>query len=144
MVRGRRIAFDYGDVRIGVAVCDPDGIVCTPLDPLVAKEDLLRDQILQLIAEYEPIYIAIGEPKHLSGEQSSKMLAVQQFCEFIKSFSAIPIRLVDERLSTVSASSQLRASGRDSRSQRGFIDSAAAAVILERSIALDQRDSKAL
>ena len=65
MQRGRRIAFDYGDVRIGVAVCDPDGIVCTPLTALKAQDEKLAEAIRALLEEYVPIYIAVGEPRHL-------------------------------------------------------------------------------
>jgi len=52
---GRRIAFDYGDVRIGVAICDPDGLVATPLDVLQSKDPNLIVKINDLVQEYEPV-----------------------------------------------------------------------------------------
>jgi putative Holliday junction resolvase len=59
MLRGRRIAFDYGDVRIGVAVSDPDSILCSPLITLQANDKKLDQQILQLFTEYEPVQLFI-------------------------------------------------------------------------------------
>jgi putative Holliday junction resolvase len=137
MLRGRRIAFDYGDVRIGVATCDPDAILCTPLPPLDSTSDSLKLHIEELIKEYEPIYIAVGEPKHLSGAESAKMRSVEEFVELLSSITNLPIRLIDERFSTVSAASKLKLAGKDSRESRTLIDSAAAAEILERAIAME-------
>jgi putative holliday junction resolvase len=133
--RGRRIAFDYGDVRIGVAVCDPDGIVCTPLSALKAQDGNLTEAIRALLEEYLPIYIAVGEPRHLSGHESAKMDSVTKFVAFLSSLSDVPIRMIDERLSTVSASAKLRSAGKDSRASKDSIDSAAAAEILEAALA---------
>ena len=67
MQRGRRIAFDYGDIRIGVAVCDPDGIISSPLAVLATEKKNLASEIQTIFAEYEPVQIFIGLPKQLSG-----------------------------------------------------------------------------
>jgi len=58
---GRRIAFDYGDVRIGVAVCDPDGILATPVATLQSKSPTLKSDIAKILEEYEPVkaYVVI-------------------------------------------------------------------------------------
>jgi len=130
MQRGRRIAFDYGDVRIGVAISDMDSILVTPLEPLLAGENL-QARLADLMSEYEPIRIYVGEPKHLSGSESAKMVLVEDFIAVIAGITTVKVTLVDERLSTVSAASKLRASGKDGRSSKTLIDSAAAAEILE-------------
>jgi putative Holliday junction resolvase len=130
MQRGRRIAFDYGDVRIGVAVSDMDSILVTPLEPLSTGENLAA-QLTGLLSEYEPIRIYVGEPKHLSGSESAKMVSVKSFITAIAEITDVNVTLIDERLSTVSAAAKLRASGKDGRSSKGLIDSAAAAEILE-------------
>ena len=67
MVKGRRIAFDYGDVRIGVAISDVDGILAVPLATLINKEETLFLQIAELVDEYQPVHIYVGKPLHLSG-----------------------------------------------------------------------------
>ena len=134
MQRGRRMAFDYGDVRIGVAVSDRDSILVTPLAALSAQSPTLIDEIRALIEEYEPIVLVVGEPRHLSGRASSTMESVERFLLQLQSITNTPIRLVDERLSTVSAAGKLRAAGKDAKSSKTLIDSAAAAEILESAI----------
>ena len=136
---GRRIAFDYGDVRIGVAVCDPDGILATPLTTLQSKDPSLKKQIAELIDEYEPAKIYVGQPKLLSGEDGSAVAKVLVFTELLTSNFDIPVILVDERLSTVSASKQLRESGIKAKGARSVIDAAAAVAILEQGLANERK-----
>jgi putative Holliday junction resolvase len=136
---GRRIAFDYGDVRIGVAVCDPDGILATPLTTLQSKDPGLKKQIAELIDEYEPAKIYVGQPKLLSGEDGSAVAKVLVFTEMLTSNFDIPVILVDERLSTVSAAKQLRESGINAKDARSLIDAAAAVAILEQGLANERK-----
>ena len=136
---GRRIAFDYGDVRIGVAICDPDGILATPLTTLQSKDPSLKKQIAELIDEYEPVKIYVGQPKLLSGEDGSAVAKVLVFTEMLTSNFDIPVVMVDERLSTVSAAKQLRESGVNAKDARSVIDAAAAVAILEQGLANDRK-----
>ena len=136
---GRRIAFDYGDVRIGVAVCDPDGILATPLTTFKSKNPSLKKQIAELIDEYEPTKIYVGQPKLLSGEDGSAVAKVQVFTEMLTSNFDIPVAMVDERLSTVTAAKQLRESGVNAKDARLVIDAAAAVAILEQGLANDRK-----
>jgi putative Holliday junction resolvase len=136
---GRRIAFDYGDVRIGVAICDPDGFIATPLEVLQSKDPNLFIKINELVQEYEPVKFYVGEPKQLSGVKS---VAAEKALNFAARLSAkfdIEISMVDERLSTVSASRQLRDAGVDAKNAKALIDSAAAVAILEQGLALVKR-----
>jgi putative Holliday junction resolvase len=136
---GRRIAFDYGDVRIGVAICDPEGFIATPLEVLQSKDPNLFIKINELVQEYEPVKFYVGEPKQLSGVKS---VAAEKALNFAARLSAkfdIEISMVDERLSTVSASRQLRDAGVDAKNAKALIDSAAAVAILEQGLALDKR-----
>jgi putative Holliday junction resolvase len=136
---GRRIAFDYGDVRIGVAVCDPDGILATPLATLSSKDPSIKKQIAELVDEYEPVKFYVGEPKLLSGEEGSAVSKVLAFTEMLTSSFDIPVVLVDERLSTVSAAKQLRESGINAKEARSVIDAAAAVAILEHGLANERK-----
>jgi putative Holliday junction resolvase len=136
---GRRIAFDYGDVRIGVAICDPDGFIATPLEVLQSKDPNLFIKINELVQEYEPVKFYVGEPKQLSGVKS---VAAEKALNFAARLSAkfdIEMSMVDERLSTVSASRQLRDAGVDAKNAKALIDSAAAVAILEQGLAIDKR-----
>jgi putative Holliday junction resolvase len=131
MQRGRRIAFDYGDIRIGVAVCDPDGIISSPLAVLRAEDRNLRSEIQAFIAEYEPVQIFIGLPKQLSGVESSSAEKARTFGAMLAELSDIEIVYIDERLSTVSAQSKLREAGKSTRESKELIDAVAAVEILE-------------
>ena len=74
MQRGRRIAFDYGDVRIGLAVCDPDAILSSPVTTLNTSDSKLKVKISELFAEYEPIRIYVGKPTHMDGRDSQSSI----------------------------------------------------------------------
>lgn len=131
MHRGRRIAFDYGDIRIGVAVCDPDGIISSPLAVLRAEDKNLRSEIQAFLTEYEPVQIFIGLPKQLSGVESSSAEKARTFGAMLAELSNIEIIYIDERLSTVSAQSKLREAGKSTRESKELIDAMAAVEILE-------------
>lgn len=131
MKPGRRIAFDFGDVRIGVAVTDASGILATPLRFLQNSEASLISGISSLYQEYQPIYTAIGFPSHLSGVESQKGKSVSDFAAKVSEITENPIYLIDERLTTVSASRTLREAGLNSKSSKNEIDSMAAVAILD-------------
>lgn len=139
MLRGRRLAFDYGDVRIGVAVCDPDAILATPVVTLKNSDDQLWDRINDLIEEYAPVHIYVGAPKHLSGQSSISMQKAEEFKNLLIERTGIACSMVDERLSTVAASKQLRESGMNARDSKAAIDQAAAVAILEQALAIEKR-----
>lgn len=128
---GRRIAFDFGDVRIGVAITDSSGILASPLDFIANSAEKLRSNLVDLYQEYDPIYTAIGFPLHLSGSESAKSASVTQFALLISEITPNPIYLIDERMTTVSASRTLREAGLNSKSAKGEIDSMAASAILD-------------
>ncbi len=138
MLRGRRIAFDYGDVRIGVAISDPDSILASPLTTLSSGDPKLFTQISELLAEHEPIAIYVGEPLNLSGQASSSAQKAVAFAEKLHSQFGIPVTMIDERLSTVSATSAMRQSGLNAKDARSKIDMAAAVAILEQGLAIEK------
>ncbi len=138
---GRRIAFDYGDVRTGVAVSDPHGILVSPHATLLTQSTTFIADLKAIFVEMEPQYIAIGSPLHLSGERSAKMDSVQNFIELLKTISDLPIFLIDERLTTVSAQSRMRDAGKSAKESKGSIDAVAAATILEQALHAEKSGS---
>ena len=132
---GRRIAFDHGDVRIGVAICDPDGILATPIATLQSKSPTLKSEITKILEEYEPVKAYVGNPKLLSGENGEAVAKVAKFIELLIANFDLPITLVDERLSTITAAKQLRESGVNAKEAKSRIDAAAAVAILEQGLA---------
>lgn len=132
--RGRRLAVDVGSVRIGVAVCDPDGILATPVETVKRSGDGAEAvaRIAELVAEYEALQLIVGLPRDLRGEESFAAVAVREFAgKLERAIDPVPIVFVDERMTTASAARSLREVGRDSRAARGVIDQAAAVAILQ-------------
>ena len=136
MLRGRRIAFDYGDVRIGVALCDPDAILSSPLTTLQSKSKDLFTQIVNILEVAQPIKIFIGKPTLLSGLSGEAVQKVENFASELAKHTDIEIIFVDERLSTVSAMKNLQSAGVSAKDARNSIDSMAAVAILEQGLAI--------
>lgn len=133
-MRGRRIAFDYGDVRTGVALCDPDGIIASPLTVLETRSKSFLKEIASLLEEHQPIQIFIGKPLNMSGTSGESAAKVDDFVSEIKSISSLPITLIDERLSTVNAQKRLKEAGVSSKDSKALIDAMAAVSILEQGL----------
>ena len=112
MRRGRRIAFDPGSVRIGVAVCDPDGILASPHEPVSADDGAA---LRELIAEVEPLEIVIGLPRGLDGNEGAAAQAARSFASKIASEVNFPCvwSMSDFRPSKPSVASTIKASRYD-------------------------------
>ena len=130
---GRRIGFDFGDKRIGVATSDRESILVSPHATILNDEKLL-DKLKEIIQEVEPIYIVVGDPKHLSGEKSLKSTDAVEFATLVKSIYQGPIYFVDERLTTANSYSQMREIGKSEKDSKHIIDQIAAINILESAI----------
>jgi putative Holliday junction resolvase len=137
-MRGRRIAFDYGDVRIGVAVCDADAILSSPLPALRSNEPKLFLKIEELINEYEPVLFFVGLPLNMSGTEGDSAEKAKVFASELSERFTIPVTFIDERLSTVTAQRKLKDAGVSSRESKELIDSMAAVAILEQGILSDR------
>ena len=138
MERGRRIAFDYGDVRIGVAVSDPDSILCSPFTTLKATDKTLSRQVSEILSEIEPVAIYVGRPVLLSGKDGVATEKALGFVEVLRTITLVPIELIDERMSTISAARNLRDVGRNVKESKNAIDMAAAVSILEFAIEIEK------
>lgn len=135
--RGRRIGVDVGSVRIGVASCDPDGILATPVETVPRSKERGPDapdirRIAAIVAEYEAVEVIVGLPQTLRGERGKAASIAAAFAKRLgRQVDPIPVRLADERLTTVTAARALRESGVSARGQRPVIDQAAAVAILQ-------------
>ncbi|WP_236245504.1 Holliday junction resolvase RuvX [Streptomyces sp. CC210A] len=136
MRRGRRLAIDVGDARIGVASCDPDGVLATPVETVPGRDvPAAHRRLKQLVEEYEPLEVVVGLPRSLSGGEGPAAAKVRAFSqELARGIAPVPVRLVDERMTTVSASHGLRASGVKAKKGRSVIDQAAAVIILQNAL----------
>jgi len=124
------MAIDVGTVRVGVAACDPDAIMAFPVATVTRDADAVAN-IAALAADRAAVEIFVGLPLHLSGDEGPSAVDARAFAAAIAERTGIPVRLVDERMSTVSASRNMREAGRSAKNQRSKIDQAAAVVILD-------------
>lgn len=130
-----RIGVDVGSVRVGVAVSDPDGILATPVATLPRAAAL--DDLVALVAEREAVEVVVGHPRHLSGASGAAAADAEAFAAALRERIDVPVTMVDERLTTVTATRTLAERGVRGKAQRAVIDQAAAVAILQ--AALDER-----
>jgi len=129
--RGVRVGIDAGSVRIGVAASDQDGVVASPVETVPRGAGDL-DRIGAIVAERAAVEVVVGLPRSLSGREGPAAATAREFAGRLASVVApVPVRLVDERLTTVTAEQGLRATGVRGRRRRSVVDQAAAVVILQ-------------
>lgn len=125
-----RVAFDVGTVRIGVATCDPGGILASPQTAILAGPDSIV-AAMKIIDEFQPSEIIVGLPITLKGTESSSTHIARDWACQLEAAVPIPVILIDERLTTVQAQSSFAHAGIAQKKSRQRIDSAAAAVLLQ-------------
>ncbi len=137
LARGVRLGVDVGDVRIGVARSDPDGLLATPVETVRRDAEHGTDvaRLVEIVCESGAVVVYVGLPRTLGGQEGSAAAAIRTYCGALaQAVAPVTVRLVDERLSTVSAHQALHASGRPGRRHRAVVDQAAAVVILQSAI----------
>jgi putative Holliday junction resolvase len=142
---GIRLGVDVGDVRVGVSRSDPQGMLAVPVETV--RRDTARQtdlgRLAELCAEYEAIEVVVGLPLGLSGREGPAAAKARAYAEALASkIIPVPVRLVDERLSTVSAQQSYRLRGVSEKKSRSRIDAAAAAVILQSALDSERATGK--
>ena len=130
---GRRLGIDVGSVRIGVAASDPDGILATPVETVRRERSAkhLR-RLVELVAEYQVVEVIVGLPRTLADRTGPSALDAIELAGLLAArIVPVPVRMADERLTTVSAQRSLRQAGMRAKGQRKVIDQAAAVAILQ-------------
>jgi putative Holliday junction resolvase len=138
-VRGRRLGIDVGSVRVGVAVCDPDGILASPVATVPRDQRTDSDEtpsdvsaILGYVAEYEAVGIVVGLPINLAGKEGPAAVLIRQYADRLAELAdPLPVLLTDERMSTAAATRRLSERGVRGRRQRAVVDQVAAVEILQ-------------
>jgi putative Holliday junction resolvase len=137
MRKGRRLAVDVGKARIGLAISDQDGILATPFET-VARAETIADSataVARAVDDFGFLEVYVGLPLSLGGGHTQSTEDAIALAHAIGDVLQVPIRLIDERLTTVTASANLRLSGRNAKNSRSIIDQEAAAIILEQALA---------
>lgn len=133
MRAGVRLGVDVGTARIGIARSDPHGMLATPVETVPrGVGDVQR--IAALVDEYEAFELIVGLPIALSGRETASTDDAREFAMELARRVPVSVRLVDERLSSVSANSALRASGRNAKNSRSVVDQVAAVIILQHAL----------
>ncbi|HSE08203.1 MAG TPA: Holliday junction resolvase RuvX [Nocardioidaceae bacterium] len=134
MRHGVRVGVDAGDARIGVSQSDPSGMLATPVETVSrGSGDLAR--IKEIVLDRNAIEVVVGLPRSLSGGEGPAAAKVREFALALAELLApVPVRLCDERLSTVTAEATLRKQGRKGQKRRAVVDQAAAVVILQNAL----------
>lgn len=141
--RGRRLGVDVGTVRIGVAVSDPDGVLATPVETVRRERGTAHlRRLATLVDELQVVEVIVGLPRTLADRAGASAEDAVTVADLLAGrIAPVPVRLADERLTTVSAARSLREAGVRAKDQRGKIDQAAAVAILQGW--LDQRRAAA-
>lgn len=142
MRRGVRLGVDVGTVRVGVATSDPDGMLATPLTTLTRQEARGGDvrEAARLVGEHEAVEVVVGLPVTLAGNEGESAQKARAWAAALsREIGPVPVRLVDERLTTVQAHRAMGDSGRRAKERRSHIDQQAAVMILQ--VALDSERS---
>jgi putative Holliday junction resolvase len=137
MRTGVRLAVDVGSVRVGVAACDALGTLATPVAVLKrdARNQTDLDALAALVGERDAVEVVVGLPRGLSGKDGAAAAAARAYAADLGGrIHPIAVRLVDERLSTVSANRGLQSAGIKAKAARAMIDAAAAVVILQHAL----------
>jgi putative holliday junction resolvase len=128
---GRILALDLGEVRIGVALSDPDRRVAVPAGTLrVAGPPRDLKAVAALVREHGATDVVVGHPLTLAGERGAAAHRAEEFAEGLRMLLKVPVHLQDERLTTVEADRGLREAGAGGRDRRLAVDQAAATLIL--------------
>lgn len=153
MRSGVRIGIDVGKARIGVARCDQHAMLAMPVEtvPRASSGDADVARILGIALESEAIEVIVGLPLGMSGHRTPSTEDAEEFATRIADALGasgewgvdVEVRLVDERLSTVSAQGQLRQAGKKTKQTRSIIDQAAAVIILQHALDIERASSEA-
>ncbi|MEO7058571.1 MAG: Holliday junction resolvase RuvX [Lapillicoccus sp.] len=144
--RGVRLGVDVGSVRVGLAASDPSGLLASPVSTLTRDPRTGADQqrIAEVVAERDALEVVVGLPRSLSGLEGAAAETARAYAvQLARLIAPTPVRLVDERLTTVDAHRTLRESGVAGRAQRAVIDQAAAVLILQSALDTERASGRA-
>ena len=128
---GRVLGLDLGDVRIGVAISDPERRMAVPMGTVRTGAPADLRAIAELVREHDVVLVVVGLPLRLSGERGSAAAKAEGFADALRAVLDVPVVLQDERLSTVEAERALREGGVSGPARRAVVDRSAATVILQ-------------
>lgn len=130
---GRLLALDWGEVRIGVAVCDETQLIASPLHTLTRRpgKRFPMPKFLELVAREAPVGLVVGLPLTAEGDEGPAAVSAREMGEFTAQRAGLPVDFVDERFSTARALGTIREMQGSTRGRKQDVDALAAAVLLQ-------------
>lgn len=131
--RGRLLAIDFGERRIGLAVSDPLGVIASPVDAIERRpgKRVPVTELVRRATALEATGFVLGLPLDGEGNELPRAAAVRQLANQLRERTGMPVQLVDERYTTATALRAVREMGGNTRGRRGDVDSLSAAVLLQ-------------
>ncbi|HAQ59227.1 MAG TPA: Holliday junction resolvase RuvX [Microbacterium sp.] len=136
---GVRLGIDVGTARVGVARSDRDGLLATPVETVPRASGDPVTRVAEIARELDAVEIVVGLPISLAGRETASTVDARDFAGALAEASDVPVRLLDERLTTVTANDALRRSGRTQRASRSIVDQIAAVVLLQQALDVEKR-----
>ncbi|MEE3403392.1 MAG: Holliday junction resolvase RuvX [Acutalibacteraceae bacterium] len=126
------LSVDYGRVRTGIAVCDKNEIIASPVEVIKeVRQEVLAEKISMLCRQKGAEQIVLGLPKNMDGTEGESALNVRAFSEILQTVTGLPVVLQDERGTTVTAYGYLDRTNTYGKKRKAIVDSVAAVIILE-------------
>lgn len=126
------MSVDYGDVRTGIAVCDKNEMLASPVKVITETDsETLSDDIANEAVNLKAEMVVVGLPKNMDGSEGFRAEACREFASVLETKTGIPVHLYDERLTTVSAHNALNLTNTRGKKRKSVIDAVSAVMILE-------------
>ena len=131
------LAVDYGDSRTGLAVCDPGEILATPIKPQIEEKAMAKvaAKICEAAQANRAELIVVGLPRNMDGTEGARAQKSRKLGDLVAKMSGLPVRMWDERQTTITAAGFLSESGTFGKKRKAILDSVSASVILENYLA---------
>lgn len=137
----RVMAIDYGDAHTGVALSDPTGLLAGQTATINSRrQEAVLSQLLELIEKHRPDELVMGFPRNMDGTEGPRAELYRAFAALVEEKAGMPVRLWDERRTTIEAHQILHASGKKMKAHKKNVDAVAASLILEGYLAFRARN----
>ena len=128
--RGPLLGIDYGTKRIGLAVCDPDRVIASPLG--TAANDAGKEAFFtELVARTKFVGIVVGLPLHANGDESDMSAQARAFAKWLADLTKLPVVMWDERCTSAAAEDALLEAQLTKKKRKARVDRVAAQMILQ-------------
>jgi putative Holliday junction resolvase len=135
--RGRLLAVDYGERRIGLAISDPSGTIASPAGVIVRRPGK-RPPVAEIMRRAEALEargFVLGLPLDGNGDETPRTIEVRAIAEALTQRTGLPVQLIDERYTTAAALRAVREMGGSTRGRKGDVDALAATILLQHALA---------